>query len=102
MSKIGKLPIEIKEGVTVSTTDNKVSVSGQKGSFTLTPPAGISVLVKDGKVFVSQITTGEESSKALFGLTRAQLANFITGVSLGFEKKLELSGVGYRAQINGT
>lgn len=106
MSKIGKMPIEIKEGVNIALTSRVVNVSGPKGNFSYNLPAGINVDRKDNKLVVSQETSGIDKKKlkrlgALFGLTRATIANYITGSIVGFEKKLELSGVGYRAQVTG-
>lgn len=101
MSKIGKLPITITEGVSVTITNDVVTVTGSKGNMTHTVPAGLQVVVDEGKVIVSQEEKKKEQTKALFGLTRALLANMVTGVSKGFEKKLELSGVGYRVAMAG-
>lgn len=100
MSKIGKQPIIVSEGVTVNVTSDVVKVSGPKGEDEFTVPSGISVALTDGKLVVSQ-TDNNPKSGALFGLTRALLANMVRGVVSGFEKKLELSGVGYRAQVQG-
>lgn len=97
MSRIGKKPIEILEGVSVSIQGNEALVSGPKGTQMLTLKNGISVSVSDEKVKVSAKGNNKET-KAFYGLTRAQLANMIKGVSLGFEKTLELVGVGFRAQ----
>lgn len=102
MSKIGKLPIAIPTGVTVTITGASVQVSGTKGNFTHKVPAGITVTTVEDKVIVGQEEKTKEQTKALFGLTRALLANMVKGVSEGFEKRLELSGVGYRAQGAGT
>lgn len=102
MSKIGRMPIAVKEGITVTVNGQTVSVSGAKGNATFTIPSGISVKVEEGKVLVAQVKGQEELTRALFGLTRASIANLIKGVSVGFEKKLELSGVGYRAQTSGS
>jgi large subunit ribosomal protein L6 len=102
MSKIGKQPIDIPSGVTVAINGQEASVSGTKGNASYVIPNGIKVAVADAKVIVSQEAGKEELTKALFGLTRAYLANLIKGVSIGFEKKLELSGVGYRAQMAGS
>lgn len=102
MSKIGKLPISIPTGVTVTITGASVQVSGTKGNFTHKVPAGITVTTVEDKVIVGQEEKTKEQTKALFGLTRALLANMVKGVSEGFEKRLELSGVGYRAQGAGT
>ncbi len=101
MSKIGKMPVIIKEGVTVTLTDGVVSVQGPKGTLSYRMPHGIVAVLKDGKVVVSQKEEGKELTKALFGLTRALIANMVKGVSEGFQKKLELVGVGYRAQALG-
>ncbi|MFH1832651.1 MAG: 50S ribosomal protein L6 [Candidatus Levyibacteriota bacterium] len=101
MSKIGKIPVEIKEGVTVTINDGTVEVGGPKGSLSYSFPKQIEVKVLDKKVIVSQKKESSEDSKALFGLTRALIANMVKGVSQGFEKKLELSGVGYRVSLTG-
>jgi len=101
MSKIGRQPITITNGVTVTVNGHQVSVVGSKGTLSYDVPQGINVSVADGKVIVSQEKGKEEQTKSLFGLVRANIANLIQGVSTGFEKKLELSGVGYRAQVAG-
>lgn len=101
MSKIGKIPVEIKEGVSVSIEGKTVKVNGPKGSLSYLLPKEIEVKISEGKVNVLQKKKNEESSKALFGLARAMIANMIKGVSEGFEKKLELSGVGYRVSLAG-
>ena len=102
MSKIGRLPIEIKSGVTVTIDGQNVTVTGPKGTMSYGVSHGITVKQEDGKIIVGQVTGKEEQTKALFGLTRAILNNLVKGVSEGFEKKLELAGVGYRAQTSGT
>jgi len=101
MSKIGKIPVTIKEGVTVTFDNGKVNVTGPKGSNEFVIPQGIKITIENDRIIVSQEKDTKEETKALFGLTRALLANMIVGVSSGFEKKLELSGVGYRAQVSG-
>lgn len=101
MSKIGKKPVEIKEGVTVVIERGQVKVSGPLGTLCFSLPKGIKVEIVDGKVIVSQKKGFVELSKATFGLARATIANMIKGVSFGFEKKLQLSGVGFRAQMSG-
>ncbi|OGH23562.1 MAG: 50S ribosomal protein L6 [Candidatus Levybacteria bacterium RIFCSPLOWO2_01_FULL_38_13] len=107
MSKIGGKSINIKEGVSVTFEGNSVRTEGPKGSLVFEIPKGISVKTGDGKVQAAQdLPAGrqgkaEKETRSLFGLTRATIANMIKGVSEGFEKKLELSGVGYRAQISG-
>jgi len=100
MSRIGKKPIEIPQGVEVKTEDQKVIVKGPKGKLTQVIRPEIKVLVKEGKIFVSPQKKTKET-KALWGLTRALLANLIQGVTEGFEKKLEIRGVGYRVNLEG-
>lgn len=102
MSKIGKLPIAIKDGVTVTVADGVVTVAGPKGNATYNLPKGILAVVEEGKIVVKQEGKTKEQTKNLYGLTRALLANMVKGVSTGVEKKLELSGVGYRAQASGS
>jgi len=101
MSKIGKIPVEIKEGVNVTFENREIKVSGTKGELSFVVPKGIELKIGDGMIVVSQKKEDDRETKALFGLTRAIIANMVTGVSKGFEKKLELSGVGYRAQASG-
>ena len=101
MSKIGKTPVQIKEGVAVVFENREVKATGSKGTLTFKVPVGIDVKIEDSIITVFQKIDGDQETKALFGLTRAMIANIITGVSMGFEKKLELSGVGYRAQVSG-
>lgn len=98
MSKIGRLPVDIKEGVTVSFENNEIKIAGAKGTLSYLIPEGIEVSQSVDKLTVSE---KREDTNALFGLTRAIVANMIEGVTSGFEKKLELSGVGYRAQVSG-
>ena len=100
MSKIAKIPVEITEGVQVILEDKEIKVNGPKGNLRFEIPVGILVKITDGKVLVSQ-EKEEDKSKALSGLVRANIANMVKGVTKGFEKKLELSGVGYRAQASG-
>jgi large subunit ribosomal protein L6 len=102
MSKIGKLPIEVKDTMTVSVTGQEVRVSGPKGEYTYMVPSPIQVIYGEGKMVVSQKNPDDSTSRALFGLTRATLANMVKGVVDGFTKQLELTGVGYRAQLQGT
>ena len=101
MSKIGKLPITIGNGVTVAVQGRNVTVNGPKGNGALPLPEGIDAEVRDGKAFVTAKKLEDRKVKALYGLTRANLANLIKGMDTGFEKQLELKGVGYRAQMQG-
>ncbi len=100
MSKIAKIPVEIVEGVQVNLDEKEIKVTGPKGNLSFKIPVGVGVKIEDGKVLVTQ-TEQTENAKALSGLVRAYTANMVTGVSKGFEKKLELTGVGYRAQASG-
>ncbi|HSD98231.1 MAG TPA: 50S ribosomal protein L6 [Patescibacteria group bacterium] len=102
MSKIGKLPIAIPAGVTVTVDGGKVTVAGGKGNLSFVLPAGITAVVEENVLRIGQEEATKETTKNLFGLTRATLANMVKGVSVGLEKKLELSGVGYRAQAAGS
>ena len=101
MSKIGKMPIEVKEGVTVTINGQEVKVTGPKGEEVHTVVRGIKAELTDGKLIISQLKENDAETRAMFGLTRALLANIVKGVNEGFEKKLELIGVGYRAQMQG-
>jgi len=101
MSKIAKKPVLIKEGINVSIEGKSVKVSGPKGELSFVVPSGIKAEVKGGEIIVSQEKKNSNETNALFGLTRSILNNLVKGVSEGFEKKLELSGVGYRAQAAG-
>ena len=102
MSKIGKKPIEIKSGVTTTVQGDMVKISGPKGQFEYHIPDGLEVVIEDGKVSVRpKKNKNDKNINALFGLTTANLANLIRGVEKEFEKKLELFGVGYKAQMQG-
>jgi len=101
MSKIAKIPVILKEGVNVTFEGQKANVTGPKGNLSFVMPEGIKAEVQNGKIIVSQVSKNDEKTKALFGLTRSILSNLVKGVTDGFEKKLELSGVGYRAQALG-
>ncbi len=102
MSKIGKMPIILQSGIQANVTGNQVQITGPKGNVSYTLPSGMTVEVVDGKLTVSAANKNDRKVRALYGLTRANLANVIKGVDKGFEKKLELAGVGYRAQMQGT
>ncbi len=100
MSRIGKKPIEKPDGVAVTLQGSAVSVQGPKGKLTMEIPAGIQVEVEDNRILVTR-ESDEKKHRALHGLTRALLANMVEGVTKGFEKRLDLVGVGYRAQLQG-
>ncbi len=101
MSRIGRKPIDIPEKVTVEIgKNNKVTVKGPKGELTRTFHPDMTIEIKDGQILVSR-PTDQRHHRSLHGLTRALLANMVTGVSQGFEKELEMVGVGYRAILKG-
>jgi large subunit ribosomal protein L6 len=100
MSRIGQLPISLPEGVEVNIDGNKVTMKGPKGELSRSLPPDMMVEIKSGVLTVSR-PTESKTHRALHGLTRTLLANMVEGVSRGFEKELELSGVGYRGQKQG-
>ncbi len=100
MSRIGRPPISIPGGVQVSVANGAVEVQGPKGRLALEIHPAIRVRIDDGKILCER-QTDQKPHRALHGLTRALIANMIRGVTQGFEKKLELVGVGYRAQVQG-
>jgi large subunit ribosomal protein L6 len=100
MSRIGKLPINIQAGIEVSVDTGKVSVKGPKGRLEHALPRGITAKVEGQRLLISR-RDGSKRQKSLHGLMRALLANAVHGVSQGFSKKLEIHGVGYRADLSG-
>lgn len=100
MSRVGKKPIEIPAGVTVTLDNNIVTVKGPKGELSRTFHADIEIKVEDNVINISRPSDAKEH-RALHGTTRAVLANMVEGVSKGFERTLELVGVGYRASKQG-
>ena len=100
MSRIGNKPVAIAEGVKVNVADNVVSVEGPKGKLEFVHRPEVSVVVEGGEVVVSSDTTNR-TARELHGTTRATIANMIIGVKSGYEKKLEVVGVGYLCAISG-
>ena len=100
MSRIGKLPVSIPAGVTVTVKDGVVTVKGTKGELSQAVDARIAVAVEEGQVVVSR-QSDERQERSLHGLYRALIHNMVVGVSEGFSKTLELVGVGYRASNQG-
>ncbi|HTI65543.1 MAG TPA: 50S ribosomal protein L6 [Gemmatimonadaceae bacterium] len=98
MSRIGKLPVPIPSGVTVTVEANSVKVKGPKGELTHRLPSGISADKSDNTVNVKR-ASDETNHKALHGLTRSLIANMIEGVTKGYQKQLEITGVGYKAEV---
>jgi len=97
MSRIGKLPVSIPSGVTVAVEGSTVKVKGPKGELTHRLPAGISVEKTDAALNV-QRASDETNHKALHGLTRSLIHNMMDGVTKGYRKQLEITGVGYKAE----
>ena len=105
MSRIGKLPISIPAGVTVTLKDNVVTVKGPKGELTQFINPAINVEIEDGQVVLkeneNELLDNVKQRHAFHGLYRALINNMVVGVSQGYKKELELVGVGYRASNNG-
>ena len=98
MSRVAKRPIDLPQGVTASVAANTIKVKGAKGELSLVVANGVSVEQQDKKL---QVKFDGEGSRVSAGAARAHLANMVEGVSKGYEKKLELVGVGYRAAVQG-
>lgn len=100
MSKIGKHPVQLPEGVSAEVKQDEIIVKGKMGELKTHIPAGIQVTLDNGHLVVKPIHETKEA-EAFWGTVRANLANMVKGVSIGFSTKLELNGVGYRAQVQG-
>ena len=102
MSRIGRQPVDIPQGVdvTVNADEHSITVKGPKGTLTHTYPESITVESKDNQIHVTR-HSDDKSHRALHGLTRSLLNNMVIGVTEGYSKKLEIKGVGYRAQKQG-
>jgi large subunit ribosomal protein L6 len=101
MSRIGKRPIEVPAGVIVSVDTGRVTVSGPKGELRQVVPTRMGIAQEEGTITVTRPTERGED-RALHGLTRSLIANMVEGVTTGFEKRLEIQGVGYRAAMAGS
>jgi large subunit ribosomal protein L6 len=100
MSRVGKKPVPVPQGVTASVDGQQVKVKGAKGELSFRAPEEVVVAMDGGMITVTP--KGQDNrSRAMWGMSRAQVANLMTGVSKGFEKKLEITGVGYRAAVQG-
>ena len=99
MSRIAKAPVELPQGVTATLAPDSVTIKGAKGSLRLPLAAGVSVVQNEKKLEIKFSEPGLARTRA--GATRAHLANMVRGVTKGYEKKLELVGVGFRAQVQG-
>ena len=100
MSRVGKKPVPVPSGVTATVTGQTVKVKGTKGELQFVVPNLVTVSFEDGAVSV-QPKDQSKQARSLWGTSRAQVANLVEGVSKGFEKKLEITGVGYRAAMAG-
>jgi large subunit ribosomal protein L6 len=100
MSRIGRQPIEVPSGVDIQIAPGRVTVKGPLGELSQAVPARMIVEQRDGEVVVTRPTERGED-RALHGLTRTLIANMVEGVTKGFEKRLEIQGVGYRAALRG-
>ena len=101
MSRIGRSPIELPAGVSVSISPGRVMVNGPLGELSQDVPARMQIAQEEGTITVTRPTERGED-RALHGLTRSLVANMVEGVTKGFEKRLEIQGVGYRASMRGT
>ncbi len=101
MSRIGKKPIEIPGGVDVKLDGNTVRVKGPKGELHWSCPEAVSISLDQGKVVVKR-AGDSKLERSLHGLSRSLVANMVTGVSKGYQRVLEITGVGYRAQVQGS
>lgn len=98
MSRVAKKPIDLPKGVELNIQSESVSVKGPKGTLSIAKPAGIEVKIENG---IAQLSANDDSLIPLTGTLRAIIANMVHGVSHGFERKLDLVGVGYRASMQG-
>lgn len=101
MSRIGRLPIRVPDGVKIAVEDRSIRVEGPKGKLKESIPSGIQVKL-EGKELKVLRESEERRAKALHGLTRKLIANMVQGVSGGFSRVLEINGVGYRAEVRGS
>ena len=99
MSRVAKAPVDLPQGVTATVTPQLITIKGAKGTLTLPLTSGLTVQQENKKLAVQFEGTGDARVRA--GATRAHLANMVTGVNKGYEKRLELVGVGFRAQVQG-
>lgn len=102
MSRVGKKPIVIPSGVTVQKKDNTLTVTGPKGTLNIELHPKVSAIVENNEVVVDVANKENKKEKALWGLSRALVQNLVDGVTKGFEKKLEVNGVGFKVAVQGT
>ncbi len=100
MSRVGKKPIPVSEKIDITYSDRLLRVKGEKGTLTRTIHPNVDLDIEGGMITV-RIDRGDKKTRALWGMTRALVANMVTGVSSGFERALEINGLGYRAELKG-
>ena len=100
MSRIGKKPIEVPEGVKIRQDNSIIDVEGPGGTLSMKVPEGVEIAFDKGIIAVKRLSE-DKKGRAVHGLVRTLIANMVTGVTAGFEKTLEISGVGYRAEVKG-
>lgn len=100
MSRIGRLPVVIPNGVKVDLNGSQVTVKGPLGELSRTFPSAMAISMEEGNIVVKR-PSDAQTHRALHGMTRALINNMVVGVSTGFERVLEINGVGYRAELNG-
>lgn len=100
MSRIGRKPVPTTKGIKIETKDGKLKISGPKGELTAMMPSSIAMEVKDDQVILTR-SSDIKAQRALHGTWRALVNNMVKGVSEGFQKKLEIVGVGYKAELKG-
>ncbi len=101
MSRIGRMPIEVPDGVTVSVDPGRVSVKGPKGELSTVVNRDMKITEGEGGTLTVERPTNRGEHRSLHGLTRSLVANMVEGVTAGYEKRLQLQGVGYRANLQG-
>ncbi len=100
MSRIGKKPVAVPAGVTAAVDGNLVKVKGAKGELTFLAPDDVTVALEDGAIAVKP-RSETKRARAMWGMSRSQVANLVEGVTKGYEKRLEINGVGYKAAVAG-
>ena len=101
MSRIGKHPVTVPQGVTVTVDGNTVRAKGKLGELESALPPEVTVALEDGRVVVKPRDAEDRRGRAMWGLSRTLVQNMVTGVAQGFTRRLEISGVGYRAAVDG-
>lgn len=101
MSRIGKKPVDVPTGVSVRLEGRAVGIKGPKGELLWNYPEAVNISVEQGKIFISR-TGDSKADRSLHGLTRSLVSNMVGGVSNGYQRVLEITGVGYRAQVQGS